>query len=443
MEFRLVNVSLELFACAMLLFLIIYESASEYRRTRTTRIFLLILYPHALLLIFDAISWAVAGTPGLFVCIIQWTSNFIVYSSGWLINIFLLMYVSASIPLAREAEQKIIKFCIVSTVLYFVILFVTQIHVPIFFFDDNNLFVIGPGYYIPVICVGGLLLAIIVFILYYREQLGRRKVLAFLLYPLIPIAVITVNIVFNLYVMVAHVVSALSLLNIFLNIQMQLEKKVREMEVELTESRISVMLSQIQPHFLYNSLSAIHRLCRGNAEAQKAVMTFSEYLRVNMDSLVQREPIPFMKELEHIQQYLWLEQLRFGQRLQVVYEINTSEFMLPVLTIQPIVENAVRYGITKKKSGGTVTIKTDECNDGFYITVADDGIGFDPQAPLPKERRHTGIANVREHLSAICGGVLTIDSIPGKGTIATIKIPKQPDILQKQIDYDVRRAAQE
>lgn len=210
------------------------------------------------------------------------------------------------------------------------------------------------------------------------------------------------------------------------------DRELLQQEVELSESRTAMMLSQIQPHFLYNSLTAIAKLCDIDpARAKQTVNSFAHYLRGNLDSLSQRELIPFEDELLHIETYLSLEQLRFGDKLQVVYDIETEEFMLPPLTVQPIVENAVRYGLTLRKSdgttGGTVTVRVRELEDACQITVADNGRGFDVAAPESDESRsHIGITNVRERLAALCRGQLTIESTPGVGTTATITIPKRP-----------------
>ncbi len=201
--------------------------------------------------------------------------------------------------------------------------------------------------------------------------------------------------------------------------------KTLSMEKELADSRVSIMLSQVQPHFLYNALGAIDRLCfEDPGEAHKAILMFSNYLRWNMDSLTQKTLIPFEKELEHTRQYLALEKLRFEERLAIEWEIEADEFMVPVLTLQPIVENAVRYGATKRPGGGRLSVRSEETNESFRITVRDNGPGFDPEAPFSEDRSHTGIANVRGRLQSMCGGELLIQSAPGMGTTAVIEIPK-------------------
>lgn len=205
---------------------------------------------------------------------------------------------------------------------------------------------------------------------------------------------------------------------------MEAVTKAQEIENELTQERIAIMLSQIQPHFLYNALIVIKQLCDIDPkEAKIAVVQFSKYLRANMDSLKSRRPIRFEKELDHVQNYLALEKKRFGDRLNVVYDIQESNFVLPTLSLQPLVENAVRYGVMRRSNGGTVTISTLREADHVLVVVTDDGVGYDPMQVQYDGRSHIGIENVRSRLKALCDGSMTIESTPGKGTRVTLHIP--------------------
>ncbi|WP_394922425.1 sensor histidine kinase [uncultured Robinsoniella sp.] len=200
-------------------------------------------------------------------------------------------------------------------------------------------------------------------------------------------------------------------------------KNARKLEVELAQNRIAIAISQIQPHFLYNSLTAIKQLCVIDPDrAEQAVGDFAGFLRENLDSLSSSSLISFQKELNHIRNYLALEQLRFGNRLKVHYDIQVSNFDLPSLSIQPMVENAVRYGVTKKSEGGTITISTKETEAGILIAIADDGAGFDMYHKKEDGRSHIGIDNVKNRLKAQCNGELTIESQLGRGTVVTILI---------------------
>lgn len=206
---------------------------------------------------------------------------------------------------------------------------------------------------------------------------------------------------------------------------LRLDRKLQEKEQQLLQSRISILLSQIQPHFLYNTLTAICGLCDENPkEAKKVTADFADYLRHNLDTLNKNSPVPFSDELRHTQVYLNIEKKRFEEKLRFVYNINTKNFSIPSLTIQPLVENAVKHGVLKRKNGGTVTITTIE-HAGFYqISISDDGVGFNPSAVISDEREHIGIENVRGRLCSMCAGTLTIESEIGKGTTALINIPK-------------------
>ena len=214
---------------------------------------------------------------------------------------------------------------------------------------------------------------------------------------------------------------------LFLTIYVDREKELVQQEKELTKSRTSIMLSQIQPHFLYNSLAVIQDMCHGKApEAENATIEFARFLRGNLDSLSQSSPIPFSQELAHTENYLSLERKRFGEDiLRTEFDISAVGFSIPALTLQPIVENAVRYGIMQRENGGTVNISSQETDSSFVVTVQDDGVGFDVMTPKADGRTHIGIENVRSRLFEMCGGTLDITSTAGQGTKAVITIPKK------------------
>ncbi|MBR0164992.1 MAG: histidine kinase [Lachnospiraceae bacterium] len=221
---------------------------------------------------------------------------------------------------------------------------------------------------------------------------------------------------------------------------------LRYVVIEEREDRLRrhLLASQIRPHFIYNTMNTIHGLCDENVEeAKQAICDFSDYLRANFESYEKSEPVPFQKELEHTHFYLSLEKLRFREELQVVYDIQAEDFRLPPLTVQPLVENAVRHGIRKKTGAGTLTLRTRETNDAFEIVIEDDGAGFDTDSLMGDAARdgaiasadketfvsedhiHIGIANARARVERISKGTLQVESMPGRGTTVTIRIPKK------------------
>lgn len=211
----------------------------------------------------------------------------------------------------------------------------------------------------------------------------------------------------------------------YLVVHVQISQQINEeKEIKLKEQRMSLMLSQIQPHFLYNTLNTITALCRINPKlAEETTIKFSKYLRENMHNMGKNDTQLFSKELEHTNIYLDIEKLRFGDRVKVEYDIKTEDFNMPTLTLQPIVENAVKHGICNKVEGGTIKISTEKKGKDHIIIISDNGIGFEMRKALNDGRTHVGIQNVKERLKTIVDAELEITSFIGIGTVVKIIIP--------------------
>ena len=214
------------------------------------------------------------------------------------------------------------------------------------------------------------------------------------------------------------IVSCCLLYYIWLHMQFVREHE-RAMEAE---QRIQIMMTQIQPHFLYNTISTISALCYTQPEkAGHIADNFGLYLRQNLDSLGTVGLIPFRDELEHTRIYTDIEMTRF-ETIRVEYDIRDEAFSMPPLTLQPIVENAIRYGAFVREAG-VVRVSAFRTAVGHVITVWDNGDGFDPRKLKAGDGQHIGIWNVRERLERMCDGSLTIESGSGKGTTVTITLP--------------------
>ena len=204
----------------------------------------------------------------------------------------------------------------------------------------------------------------------------------------------------------------------------RLEAEKNMVEAELKEHRISIMLSQIQPHFIYNTLGTIERMClKDPQKAFDLVRNFSLYLRGNFSELDSVTPIRFAEELKHVEYYVNIEKVRFPD-MSIEYDVETKDFVLPALSVQPLVENAIKHGLMRLESGGTVVIRSYETPDHFCVEVKDDGVGFDTSLPV-EEKKHVGLRNIRGRLKAMVQGELMIESQIGIGTRAVILIPKE------------------
>lgn len=431
-EMRLLNGFLLVFSVLVTLFLLI-GSVTDVNRTRTfMKHFIILLISNLFMQLGEAGIWFFGGVPEN-VTVLKVSALMSFVFSYVLIASYtycLLYFVREKMTVSLLPGHIIAGVCC-----FFIILSIVSFFNGIFFsYDACGNFVYGPLYgLVRVFDLIGIIWGILL-VLRYKKILNLRVTLFLITFTVLPLAALSLQFFWD--PTPEYLATTLSLVVIYIlfhgeiaNRLIENEKQLAKAEKQLYESRISVMLSQIQPHFLYNSLNAIRGLCRKDPEqAREAIGSFAEYLRGNMDSLNKREPIPFIRELSHIENYLKLEKFRFGDELMVNYDIKEKNFFIPALSVQPLVENAVKHGICEKENGGTLTLKTYRDGEYIVIEVSDDGIGFDAEKLISedKERSHIGIQNTRERLKQMIGASLTIESLPGKGTVAKIRfIPEE------------------
>ena len=310
-----------------------------------------------------------------------------------------------------------------------IIIHMTALFSPIAFsISKDNHFIRGPlGYTSHITCVILILYLMAISLFEWRFTRGIMMFIPIINTFLIIIAIIMDSFVVTednrLTFLTIAVVSCTLFYYVWLHLKFahEYEEKLRN------QQRTKLMLSQINPRFRINSLGAIKELC-DSKEARVAVDQFARYLQGNMETLMRQDIISFKSELEHTKAYLALEQIRFEDALQIKYDITCSDFGISTLSLQPIVENAVRHGVRgSEKDVGTVIISTREFDDRYEIKVSDDGVGFDPDNIKPKNdgREHIGIQNVRDRLKAVCNAEMIIESTPGEGTDVSIIIPKR------------------
>ena len=354
--------------------------------------------------------------------------RFTLFWESMLPSLLMLLLTVFLLRVSGERDWKASRlFRIVAAlwIIYVGLLIYTQFSTVIYSIDDSNVYRRGPLY--PLLLVPPvLIMAVNVVALWRRRnQLSSKQRIAFGIYIAVPmISMLIQMFYYGIYmVLLGSSIAAVFMFNFIWPDQS--ERYFQQVQ-ENKQLRVDIMLSQIQPHFLYNTLGAIQSLCRTDpAAAEKAISRFSKYLRGNMDSISKDRTIPFTQELNHTRIYLELEQLRYEDALQVSYDLDCTEFRIPTLTLQPLVENAVRHGVRGNLSGrGTVMISSREFPDHYEVTVSDDGPGFDPDQVIRDGHSHVGLANVRERLRRVVGGSLRIDSAPGTGTRAVIVIPK-------------------
>ena len=210
------------------------------------------------------------------------------------------------------------------------------------------------------------------------------------------------------------------------------EQKLELQQRLLSEARLEALSSQINPHFLFNTLNSVSSLIRINPEqARVVVQKLSKILR----RLLQKHENfnPLREELSFIDDYLSIEMVRFGDSLRFVKDVdaNTLDRLVPSMMLQPLVENSLRHGLANKVNGGTIRIKSRLEEGRLHLAVEDDGVGISESDMAKLFEQGIGISNVNERLKVVFGNDyrMWIDSKPGEGTRTQIEIPDlQPDM---------------
>ncbi len=318
----------------------------------------------------------------------------------------------------------------------------------------RNLYIRGFLYPLPLVPIIAALLLTFAGTVRRRARLSRKTFLAFLM-AILPIAVsLAVQLFIDAFPLVdiSYVVSALAMYSLILSDQIEQDRlrqqeiirqqqeiagqqreiarqqrKIARQQREIAQERTSVMVLQMRPHFIYNTLMSIHSLCRLDPlKAQKITMDFTNYLRRNFNAVASDINIPFSTELEHARAYLAVEQAQYDDMLVVNWDTPFTHFRLPPLTLQPIVENAVKHGMNPYSGPLRISIQTRHTDHRTEIIVEDTGPGFDAS---DKSKPHTALENIRQRLEMMCGGSMTISPGEGRGTKVTVSIP---DIAERK-----------
>ena len=305
---------------------------------------------------------------------------------------------------------------------FFVLLSVAQFSPSFFYIAPDNSVVTGPGYSL-LMAIALAMLLLLVAGLRRRRGLMPRECHRALLICLIPVTLaLAVHVVIPVFLLVDSclVVSAFSMYRVIENASA--ERHLRQQR-EIAAQRARIAVLQMRPHFIYNAMTTIYYLCDEDPERAKQVtLDFTCYLRRNFGAIASDQTIPFAEELEHARAYLAVEQAQLEDDLVVAYDTPHVLFRVPPLTLQPIVENAVKHGADPDTAPLRVIVRTRETDAGSEVVVEDDGPGFDPAAA---ELPDTTLSNVRQRLGMMCGASLRIRPREGGGTVVTVTVPRR------------------
>ena len=409
-----VNIALDTFALIVTL-IILTACIKEYSKKKTAaKHFLLFQISIVVALVADIVAWLGEGHPSLMAMTL--ISNTVMACAcrlaivGFMAYLVVCLYANSRaaaviLHIFRALCALSILFCIGNAFFGYAYYVTETGH-----YEHTENFAMGVVYLLyPILAA----LALVLMALFAKQSAKVNRYL-FLLYTLFPVIGVVVDYTFH-GISLTCAGFTVSILVIYTNIYLMRQK-------ELQVQRNALMLSQINPHFVYNTLSTIAAMCDiSPKQAKNLTVDFSQYLRRNIDSMTSEAMIPFDREMEHVECYLKIEKTRFREKLNVIYAIQCKDFQIPSLTVQPMVENAIKHGITKQAEGGTIKICTHEEEAFYVIEIIDDGVGFDAEAA----EMHVGIENVRSRLAMTCRGELTVKSTVGIGTRVRIEIPKR------------------
>ncbi len=253
-----------------------------------------------------------------------------------------------------------------------------------------------------------------------RKKLSTRYLVAFLIY-LLPFTVfLTVHAFIDIAPFLFSGVGICAFSMCYFIVSDQIIHNFHQQR-EIANQRASVMVLQMRPHFIYNTMMSIYYLCKQDADkAQQVTLDFTTYLRKNFTAVASEEAVPFKDELEHTKAYLAVEQAQHEDMLCVDYDTPHIDFKVPPLTLQPLVENAVKHSLDPNGEALHIYVKTRLTDSGNEIIVENNGLDYQPSTD---NEPHTALANIQQRLDMMCKGTLKITPREGGGTVVKVTIP--------------------
>ena len=383
------------------------------------------------------------------------TCVFMYYAVGGFQTLLLLEVIKKYV--AEKAHNELLKKCIIGVQLLnianYLLLIATPFTETIYSIDENNTYVRAWGYYIWQGVTIASFVFILVVLLAQRKNVDKYIKHVFIVAAIVPVFGITGglfvskvslnNIMVTLSALLIYMIYERNKTEITVQNAYELEKTrveliekqlvIEQNKQELQENKIRLLVAQIQPHFIFNSLMALQAKCTDNPELYNGINSFGKYLRANFEAMTDNDLIPFTDELKNIKAYVHLEMMNYGDKLRVEYDIELDQFMLPAFCVEPLVENAIRYGVGTYEKGGLVQIMVRDEPDCIQIEVKDDGSGGNRLTDAQEGRKSIGLENVRLRLKALDMGELSV-SQDESGTSAVIRLKYLEE--NSENDYD-------
>ena len=456
-----IHIALLLWGCIFSLIAALCMFMNKNFEREKKRWMLYMLFTCAVLLLSDALAWGYRGGGGTAAYYMVRISNFLVFFMSDVL-LFLFHGYVCSYLFGEQKEESLpkIRICTVRWIAYIgMAMVILSQHTHWYYeIDAQNFYHRNTAFFLSLaIPFLGMLLDLSL-MLQYRKNISRNILVSMISYLVLPIVAVIIQ-SFYYGISLINIAISISMLVMFIEAIVEQGKKLTEQErklvlqdlelatqerklaeqslelarqehqlaeqkTELTDRRIASMKSQIRTHFIFNVLGSISTYCKIDpAKADEALTRFARYLRRNMRYMEETGLIPFQEEMKQLQDYVALEQMRFQDLVEYGEDLEVTDFQIPPLTVQPLVENAIKHGLAEHGRKGMVCVLSRKEAGAIVIEVIDDGVGFSMEE-LEKSDS-LGIQNVRYRLEHMVGGTLDYESVPGEGTRAMIRIPAE------------------
>ena len=329
--------------------------------------FMCILLLEVLLLFWDIVGWLIDGKPSLI--FLNNALNYYLYGSVLLIIAAYWLYLR---ELYREhrGEMAVMTDIIKVVLAAGLLLIVSNVFTCVLFTidPDTSLYTRSDLFFLSSVAPLAMSLVAMAAILKFEEDPRRKIVL--LTYILIPLMAMVVQ-MFVYGTSLQYFAMMFSVVLMYVNIHLARSTELINNETDMSKQRAAVMVSQIQPHFLYNALTAIMNIKGNPPETRDAIAEFGHYLRKNLDSISQNHPIPIDRELDHVETYLTLRRLKYGDRIDVGLELDDQGFFIPPYTVKIILERAIEYNVIHGVRALRMVIRTESTDRDHVLVISD------------------------------------------------------------------------
>ena len=323
----------------------------------------------------------------------------------------------------KQINSVLLRAEIMMWCVFCIMLLATQLCDMFYYVSSDNQYYRGPLFPLMISPLAVIMIINTAALIIKRKKISKRFFLALLIY-ILPTTILVILYMFAAVDLVVSFWVFLCALTMFALILTANMKNYLHQQREIANQRANVMILQMRPHFIYNTMMGIYYLCdQDSQKAKQVTLDFTTYLRKNFDALASEDTVPFKDELEHTRAYLAVEQAQFEDSLFVSFDTPHTLFRLPPLTLQPIVENSVKHGMAASDDPMHITIVTRQTDTTSEIIVEDDGPGF---GSVDNNEPHIALKNIRERLKLMCNGTLEISPREGGGTSVKVTIP-EPD----------------